>query len=65
MAATLTPALSTGEDFRITTNVEASSIPPALRKDCILFYTPDTEELAQKVALQSGGAITLGRIKWR
>lgn len=64
-AQTLTPALSTGEDFRICANIETSHIPAALRKDCVLFYTPDTEELAQKVALQAGGAITLGRIKWK
>ena len=64
-AQNLAPALSTGEDFRITTNIEATQIPAALRKDCVLFYTPDTEELAQKVAQQAGGAITLGRIKWK
>ncbi|GLC36175.1 ribose phosphate diphosphokinase subunit prs4 [Pleodorina starrii] len=64
-AQSLTPALSTGEDFRICTNIEAAQIPAALRKECVLFYTPDTEELAQKVALQAGGAITLGRIKWK
>ncbi len=65
--AQLAPALSTasGEDFRVVTNLEHSSFPPALRKDCVLFYTPDTEELAQKVVAQSGGAITLGRIKWK
>lgn len=65
MAAQLTPALSTGEDFRICTNIDTTQIPAGLRKDCVLFYTPDTEELAQKVANQAGGTITLGRIKWK
>lgn len=49
----------------MSVNVEASSIPPALRKDCVLFYTPETEELATKIAAQAGGSITLGRIKWK
>ncbi|GFR52528.1 hypothetical protein Agub_g15101 [Astrephomene gubernaculifera] len=64
-AQTLAHALSTGEDFRICANIEATQIPAALRKDCVLFFTPDTEELAKKVALQAGGAITLGHIKWK
>ena len=65
MAQPLNPALSTGEDFRINVNVDAATIPAQLRKDCVLFYTPDTEELANKVAAQAGGSITLGKIKWK
>lgn len=53
------------DDFRIAGNLEAAGIPLALRKNCVLFYAPDTEELAQKVAQESGGTITLGKIKWR
>lgn len=57
--------LHSGDDFRIAGNLEAAGIPLALRKNCVLFYAPDTEELAQKVAQESGGTITLGKIKWR
>lgn len=56
-------SLQSGEDFRIAGNLEG--IPLALRKNCILFYSPENEELAQNIAGESGGTITLGKIKWR
>jgi hypothetical protein len=55
--------LATGEDFRVVGNMEA--IPLALRKNCILFYAPETEELAKKIAQESDGTIRLGEIRWR
>ncbi len=59
------PSLASVEDYRITTNVEVSQIPQALRKNCVLFYTNDMEDLAKRVADQAGGNIELGRIRWR
>ena len=53
------------EDIRTTTNIEVESLPDFKKKTCVLFCTPDTEELAAKVAAQSGGSITLGKIRWR
>lgn len=57
---------ATSTDFRrLTTNLTAASAPGGQRKACILFYTPDTEELARKVAAVQGSNITLGKIRWR
>jgi hypothetical protein len=48
------PSLRSGEDFRISLNVEADKIPEYLKKkQCVLFYAPETEDLAKKVAGQS------------
>eukprot|EP00195_Chlamydomonas_chlamydogama_P015597 CAMPEP_0202902958 /NCGR_PEP_ID=MMETSP1392-20130828/19650_1 /ASSEMBLY_ACC=CAM_ASM_000868 /TAXON_ID=225041 /ORGANISM="Chlamydomonas chlamydogama, Strain SAG 11-48b" /LENGTH=355 /DNA_ID=CAMNT_0049589863 /DNA_START=336 /DNA_END=1403 /DNA_ORIENTATION=+ len=65
--ATPTRQMSTasGEDFRITTNIDAASIPQDQRKQCVLFYTPETEHLAKKVAQLGGASIELGKIRWR
>mmetsp|Transcript_8218 Transcript_8218/g.27007 ORF Transcript_8218/g.27007 Transcript_8218/m.27007 type:complete len:329 (+) Transcript_8218:111-1097(+) len=43
------------------TRRESTSI---LRKDCILFYCPDTEDTARKIASENPG-ITLGQINWK
>ena len=59
-------ATSTLEDFRIVgENVTTAGLPEALRRDCVLFYAPDCKELADKIAEESGGAVTLGNIRWK
>ena len=58
-------SLASGEDFRISANVELETFPEELKKKCVLFYTPDTEELARKIAATAGGSITLGGIRWK
>jgi hypothetical protein len=58
------PSLPT-DDYRIISNIDASSVPEALKKDCILFYTPDTEPLARQIAAQGGAHVTLGNIRWK
>jgi hypothetical protein len=58
-------ATSTLEDFRIVENVNADDLPEALRRDCVLFYAPDTKELAEKIAECSHGAVKLGNIRWK
>lgn len=59
------PNLGSGEDFRITENISANQFPANLRKNCVLFYTPETEELAKKIAAVGGDNITLGKIRWK
>lgn len=51
-------------DFRINANVDELAFPSRMRKECILFYCPETEGLAKKVAAQSD-SIVLGKIKWK
>ncbi|KAL6745527.1 ribose-phosphate pyrophosphokinase [Haematococcus lacustris] len=59
------PSLSSVEDFRISVNVDPAAIPANLRKNCILFYTNDMEELAKKIAGHADGNIELGKIRWK
>lgn len=66
-ASTLQQALSvtqTIDDYRIVSNIDTSRVPEDLKKDCILFYTPDTEPLARKIAEQ-GEHVVLGNIRWK
>jgi len=44
-------------------NVHADNYLPGSRKDCVLFYHQDCEELAKKIAGQSPH-VTLGGIQW-
>ena len=53
------------EDFRIAGNLDPNTVPDYLKKDCILFYTPDTEALARKIAETSSNKVELGKIRWR
>lgn len=57
-------SLATIDDYRIISNIDASMVPEELKKDCILFYTPDTEPLARKIAKQ-GKHVSLGNIRWK
>lgn len=61
----LSSAVLKSGDYRIQANVEVAKIPPALRKNCVLFYTNDMEDLAKKVAAHAGGNIELGKIRWK
>lgn len=66
-ASTLQQAPSvtqTIDDYRIVSNIDTSRVPEDLKKDCILFYTPDTEPLARKIAEQ-GEHVVLGNIRWK
>ncbi|KAG1669872.1 hypothetical protein FOA52_012461 [Chlamydomonas sp. UWO 241] len=51
--------------FRQNENMSLAGIPPNLRKDCVLFYCPETEELARKVAALGEGNVHLGQMKWK
>jgi len=57
-------SLGTIDDYRIVSNIDTSKVPEDLKKDCILFYTPETEPLARKIAAQ-GEHVTLGNIRWK
>lgn len=48
----------------LSPNIMAKDFP-FNTKDCILFYSPDTEDLAHKVAAQGGPGVRLGEINWR
>lgn len=53
------------KDYRIAPpNIEATSVPDYLKKDCILFYYPDTEPLAKRIVEVSNGNVELGEIVW-
>lgn len=58
------PSLVSLDDYRIISNIDTSIVPEGLKKDCILFYTPDTEPLAKKIAAQ-GAHVQLGQIRWK
>ena len=53
-----------GGDFRITApNIDENELPETLKKECFLFYTPDTAVLAHKIAAVSP-KVQLGEIRW-
>ena len=52
------------DDIRIAApNVDLESLPEYLKKECLLFYYPEQEALAKKVA-QASSSIQLGEVKW-
>ena len=52
------------DDIRIAApNVDLESLPEYLKKECLLFYYPDQEALAKKVAAASS-SIQLSEVKW-
>ena len=54
------------DDFRITAPNVALQDPDALMsKDCLLFYYPDCEGLAKRIASVSGGNVELAEISWK
>ena len=64
-AAPLAPAPSAvAEDFRIIANVDLMKTPAHLRKSCVLFYAPETEALARKIAAEDSN-IELAICRWK
>ena len=54
-----------GQDIRLAApNLELQALPEYLKKECLLFYYPDTESLAQQIASLSD-SVELGSIRWR
>ena len=51
-------------EFRINTNVDLGGLSPVYRKSCVLFYAPETEALARKVAAENSN-IKLAKCRWR
>ncbi|KAK9806464.1 hypothetical protein WJX73_010486 [Symbiochloris irregularis] len=52
-------------DYRLSgPNVELQALPEYLKKDCLLFYYPETEALARQI-VESTPNVELGRINWR
>ena len=52
------------DDIRIAApNVDLQDIPDYMKKDCLLFYYPEAEYLARKIAAVSD-SIQLGEVKW-
>ena len=52
------------DDIRIAApNDDLESLPEYLKKECLLFYYPEQEALAKKVA-QASSSIQLGEVKW-
>lgn len=45
-------------------NVDLQALPEYLKKDCLLFYYPETEALAQQIVASTPN-VKLGRINWR
>jgi hypothetical protein len=40
-------------------------VPAVLKKDCLLFYYPTCEGLAQRIAQVSNGNVELAQISWK
>lgn len=52
------------DDIRISPpNIELDVISGQLKKDCLLFYYPDTEPLARKIC-EVSSKVELGEVKW-
>lgn len=62
---TSNPSVGTLDDYRIITNIDAAAVPDNLKKDCVLFYHPDTEPLARRIAAAQGTRVELGNIRWK
>ncbi|KAK9866789.1 hypothetical protein WJX84_009567 [Apatococcus fuscideae] len=53
-----------GQDIRMAApNIDLDTFPEYLKHDCLLFFFPECEALAEKIAGLSPN-VTLGRIKW-
>jgi ribose-phosphate pyrophosphokinase len=54
------------DDYRITApNVVLQDSDSLMSKDCLLFYYPDCEGLAKRIASVSGGNVELAEISWK
>ena len=57
---------NSSEDFRITPpNVMLDETSSFMKKECLLFYYPDCEGLAKRIAAVSGGNVELAEISWK
>lgn len=56
---------SSSEDFRITPPNVMLDDTSAFMKECLLFYYPDCEGLAKRIAAVSGGNVELAEISWK
>lgn len=55
-----------GQDIRIAApNIDLDEFPGNLKHDCLLYYFPECEALADKIAGLIPDKVTLGKIKWR
>ena len=55
-----------GQDIRIAApNIDLDEFPGNLKHDCLLYYFPECEALADKIAGLVPDKVTLGKIKWR
>lgn len=57
-------SMDTPRDFRINANLDVAGLSPTTRKSCVLFYAPETEMLARKVAAENSN-IKLAKCRWR
>lgn len=56
---------SVTREFRTHVAMTEASIPESLKKECMLFYTPETAPLARRIAAVNPSKITLGNIRWK
>lgn len=45
--------------------LRCAQVPEVLKKDCLLFYYPTCEGLAQRIAQVSNGNVELAQISWK
>ena len=56
---------ATGQDVRITSpNFDMDHLPDNAKRECILFYYHETEELARQIA-GSNSHVQLASISWK
>ncbi len=42
-----------------------AQVPDYLKRDCLLFYYPDCEQLARRIVECSEGRVELAEINWK
>ncbi len=59
------PSSYNGQDIRMAApNIDLDTYPEYLKHDCLLYYFPECEALADKIAGISKN-VTLGKIRWK
>lgn len=64
-AATAPPASSRLTGSATRTPPPAPQVPEYLKRDCLLFYYPDCEQLARRIVECSEGRVELAEINWK
>ncbi len=59
-AATLPPSHPT-----LVPRLPPPQVPDYLKRDCLLFYYPDCEQLARRIVECSNGSVELAEIQWK